>query len=224
MNDVIRRLRAGGYKVKTRRQWGSQCAPVYAYRLRSKPVDFPVSHMFAHITVTSKNGDEGAREVEQIGLDRFGSGVSYNWLVDHQTHTIYEGMPLAAKGTHTVNNKEVPGFPVPPESLNYIGHAVAFMAMPGDVFCNKCAELFAAIMAAEKIEDVLRDGAHYLPHSKFAAKDCPTDAVRDKLPQIHRLQRKMRQEALAPQPCCEECCCRECCCEPEPKPKRRAKK
>lgn len=195
-NDVIRRLRAGGYKVRTREQWGSTEAETYAYRLRTKPVDFPVSHMFAHITVTKKNGNEGAREVEQIGMERFGSGVSYQWLVDHETHTIFEGQPLAAKGTHTVNDKRVPGFPMPPESCNYVGHAVAFMAVPGDEFCDECAEMFAAIMAAEKIEDVLRDDARYHPHSKFAAKDCPTDAVRDQLPEIHRMAVRMVRENL----------------------------
>lgn len=209
MNDVIVRLRAAGFKVKTRRQWGSKQASVYAERLRSKPVDFPVDHMFAHITVTSKRGDEGARQVEEIGMERFGSGVSYNWLVDHTDHVIREGQPLAAKGTHTVNDKNVAGFPY---NLNYAGHAVAFVGMPGEEFCPKCAELFAAIMAAEKIEGVMREGAQFLPHSKFAAKDCPTDAVRDRLPQVMKLQRKMREEALPPTPCCDKCECRDCAC------------
>lgn len=183
MNDVIQRLRSAGYPVRSRKQWGTQHADVYAYRLRTKPVTLPVPYMFAHITVTSVNGDEGARHIEQIGMDRFGSGVSYNWLVDHETHVIYEGMPLGAKGTHTVNDKGVDGFPY---NLNYHGHAVAFMAMPGDKFCNRCAELFAAIQAAERIEGAARDSARFYPHSKFAAKDCPTAAVRDALPAINR--------------------------------------
>lgn len=213
MNDVIQRLRAGGFKVRTRPQWGSTEAETYAYRLRSKPVDFPVDHFFAHITVTSVHGDAGARKVEEIGMERFGSGVSYNWLVDHTTHTIYEGQPLAAKGTHTVNDKRVAGFPMPPDSMNYVGHAIALVGMPGDEFCDTCAELFAAIMAAEKVEGVAREDARLYPHSKFAAKDCPTTAVRDKLPLIHRRQRKLREEFLAPgetAPCCGERCC---CCE-----------
>lgn len=187
-NDVIARLRAAGYRVRTRRQWGSKCAGVYAERLRSKPVDLPVSYIFAHITVTSVNGDEGARLIEQIGMERFGSGVSYNWMVDHETHTIYEGQPLHAKGTHTVNDKNVAGYPY---NLNYAGHAVAFMAMPGDKFCAKCEELFAAIQAAERLEDTLRETAAYLPHSKFAWKDCPTDAVRNALPRINKLADEM---------------------------------
>lgn len=191
MNAVVRRLRAGGYRVRTRNQWGSKQAQVYGYRLRAKPVDLPVDHMFAHITVTDEDGDAGARQVERIGMDRFGSGVSYNWLVDHETHTIFEGQPLMAKGAHTVNDKKVPGYP---ENLNYFGHAVAFMAKPGDPFCDECEELFAAIMAASKLEDVVRDEAVYLPHSKFAAKDCPTDVVRDALPRIHKLEREMRNQ------------------------------
>lgn len=200
MNDVIRRLRGEGYEVRTRKQWGSAHADVYAYRLRTKPVDFPVDHMFAHITVTSQNGDEGARQVEDIGMDRFGSGVSYQWLVDHETHAIYEGQPLAAKGTHTVNDKKVPGFPVPPESLNYVGHAVAFMGVPGDEFCGECAELFAAIMAASKIEGVVREEARYLPHSMFAAKECPTEAIREMLPIIHREASRMVRTSFGNEP------------------------
>lgn len=182
-NDVIARLRAARYRVKTRAQWGSKQENIYAYRLRTKPVHLPVRAMFAHITVTSVNGDAGARQVEQIGVDRFGSGVSYNWLVDHETHTIYEGQPLRAKGTHTINDKNVAGFPY---NLNYYGHAVAFMAMPGDEFCGKCEELFAAIQAAERIEGYVVNSVGYLPHSKFAFKDCPTDPVRNALPRINK--------------------------------------
>lgn len=182
-DDVLARLKAAGFKVKTRSEWGSTEAAIYAERLRTKPVDFPVSFMFAHITVTSVNGDAGARQVEQIGMERFGSGVSYNWLVDHETHTIYEGQPLAAKGTHTVNDLGVAGFPY---NLNYAGHAVAFMAMPGDTFCDRCAEMFAAIQAAERLEDVARGDVQFFPHSKFAAKDCPTDAVRNRLDAINK--------------------------------------
>lgn len=193
MNDVIQRLRAAGYQVKNRRQWGARHLPVYAYRRRTMPVDLPVNFAFAHITVTSQDGDAGARLVEQIGFDRFGSGVSYQWLVDHETHCIYEGMPLDAKGTHTVNDKDVEGFPY---NLNYFGHAVAFMAMPGDEFCRECEELYAAILAAEKIEGHMRDSARYLPHSMFAAKDCPTDAVRDALPRIQKLANRMVRENL----------------------------
>lgn len=193
-NEVIDRLRSAGYKVRTRKQWGTQHADVYAYRLRTKPVDFPVSFMFAHITVTSANGDKGARLVEQIGMERFGSGCSYNWMVDHQTHAIYEGQPLAAKGTHTINDKNVSGFPY---NLNYAGHAVAFMAMPGDRFCHKCVELFAAIQAAERLEDIARDSVKFYPHSMFAWKDCPTDAVRNRLDDINNLADQMVKERLA---------------------------
>ena len=194
MSDVVARLRGAGYKVKNKRQWDSRYLGTYALRLRSKPVDFPVDHFFAHITVTEGKGDEGVREVEQIGMDRFGSAISYNWVVCHSNHTIYVGMPLGAKGAHTVNDKKVAGFP---ENLNYHGHAVAFLGMPGDEFCLECAELFAAIAAAERIEGVARDTAKFLPHSQFAAKDCPTDAVRDKLKAINALTDAMVKVNLA---------------------------
>lgn len=195
-NAVIHRLRRAGYTVKKRHQWGSKHGDIYGYRLAHKPVHFPVRYMFAHITVTSVDGDAGAREVEEIGVERFGSGMSYNWLVDHETHTIYEGQPLAAKGAHTINDKNVAGFP---ENLNYYGHAVAFMAMPGDKFCDECEELYAAIQAAERLENVAVDVVGYLPHSKFAWKDCPTDAVRNALPRINELADQMVRDGMVKQ-------------------------
>lgn len=197
MNEVIQRLRRAGYTVRNRRDWGSTELSTYAERRRSKPVDFPVDHIFAHITVTSTNGDAGARQVEQIGSDRFGSGMSYQWLVDHETHAIYEGQPMDAKGTHTVNDKRVARYGY---DLNYAGHAVAWMAMPGDTFCGDCAELFAAIQAAERLEGILRDAAVYLPHSMFAAKDCPTDVLRDMLPVINRQADRMVAQGFVDRP------------------------
>jgi hypothetical protein len=46
----------------------------------------------------------------RIGMERFGSGVSYNFLVHMQTGEVAVGQPLDAKGTHTLNEKRVPGY------------------------------------------------------------------------------------------------------------------
>ena len=175
MTDTIQRLRAAGYKIRTRGEWGSKELPNYAWRLRTKPVDFPVSYGFVHISVTKEHGDAGMRLIERIGQDRFGTGCSYNWVVDHKTdHTIYLGQPLAAKGAHTVNEKGLGHFPY---NLNYHGHAVAFMGMVEDEVCDECIDTIAAIFAAEKLEDVMRIGDNIFPHRKFAAKSCPGDKL-----------------------------------------------
>lgn len=185
MTDTINRLRSGGYKIRTKEQWGSKHLPLYGERLRSKPVDFPVAYGFVHITVTHSHGDQGMRDIEQIGVDRFGTGVSYNWVVDHKTdHTIYIGQPLAAKGAHTVNNKNVAGFPY---NLNYFGHAVAYMGDVTDPVCDDCVDTIAAIFAAEQIEGPMRSGAGIYPHRKFAAKSCPGDKLNARMDDIVKL-------------------------------------
>lgn len=181
MSEVIVRLRAEGFRVLTRAQWGSEYAHIYGERLRSKPVTFPVPYGFVHLTVTNLPDMEGVRQVEQIGYDRFGTGISYNWVVEHAGHTIYEGQPLGAKGAHTMNDKNVPGFP---ENLNYFGHAVAFLGNVGDEFCAKCAELVGAIFRAEIAEGVMRENATLHPHREFAAKDCPGAEVMNRWGEI----------------------------------------
>lgn len=195
-HGVISRLREAGFKVKTHEQWGSKQRDVYAWRLRNKPVDVPVRYGFLHITVTNKHGDEGARLVEEIGMERFGTGCSYNWMVDHVTHTIYQGQFLEAKGAHTLNEKGVQGFPY---NLNYWGHAVAIMGDVEDPVCDKCVELIAAIFAAEQLQNVMVKGAHIYPHRTFAAKSCPGDKAVARLTDIHdRVTLMVKEQALRP--------------------------
>ena len=196
MTDTIQRLRHGGYKIRTKEQWGSKHLPLYAWRLRSKPVDFPVKYGFVHITVTNTHGDEGMRQIEEIGYERFGTGCSYNWVVDHETdHTIYIGQPLAAKGAHTVNEKGVGHFPY---NLNYFGHAVAFMGNVDDPVCDECVDTIAAIFAAEKLEDNMVIGDNIFPHRKFAAKSCPGDKLYARMRDISdAVKRKVDQGNVA---------------------------
>lgn len=187
-HGVISRLREAGFAVKTHEEWGSLQRSVYAARLRDKPVNIPVRYGFLHITVTNVHGDEGARLVEAIGMERFGSGVSYNWLVDHTDHTTYQGQFLEAKGTHTINDKNVPGFPY---NLNYEGHAVAIMGDVKDPVCDRCVEVIAAIFAAEQLQNCMQRGAHVYPHRTFAAKSCPGDNAVAQLDTINKRTVKM---------------------------------
>jgi len=197
-HGVIGRLEAAGFKVKTHEEWGSKQRAVYAARLRDKPIDIPVPYGFLHITVTESDepGVFEMQDVEAIGMSRFGSGVSYNWVLDHRDHTIYQGQFLEAKGTHTVNEKNVEGFPF---NLNYFGHAVAILGNVDTPVCNKCVECIAAIFAAEQLQNVMQVGAPILPHRKFANKACPGDIAMEHLDDIQRrTDRLVKAQALNP--------------------------
>jgi hypothetical protein len=191
--DVIAHLRATGRTVHTRADWGARQESVYQWRRTNRAFYGPADHFFAHITVTARSGDfkRDCRDVEQIGQSRFGSGVSYNWLIDRVTGHIAEGQPLDAAGTHTLNDKKVPGFP---SNLNYWGHAIAWIGRPEDPISADALESYAAIIAAEKATGHAKAGARLHPHSKFAWKDCPCDQVRDQIPAIEARAAALTQE------------------------------
>lgn len=190
---VVRNAKARGVEVKTRAQWGSQYPNVYKARLVSRRVAVIRAPLFmSHVTVTRDSGPlvgdfyEDMRTVEQIGYERFGSGFSYNWGIDPHTGMVGVGMPLMAAGTHTVNDKRVGGFPTPPSSLNYMARAAAWIAMPGFTITSEAKEAFAQLLAAHIEEGALEHDFTFKPHSFFAAKDCPTQAGRDAMPEIYR--------------------------------------
>lgn len=187
MSDaVIKELRDMGFTVLTRAQWGTRHEGIYQTRRRTRTFVGPADHFFAHITVTRPSSSFAAdvRVIEDIGVDRFGTGCSYNWMVDADTGAIAQGQPLDAAGAHTLNDKGVPGFP---SNLNYWGHAIAWIGMPTTPISGRAIEAYAAIIAAEKKHGAAKDDARLYPHSKFAWKDCPCDQVRDQIPHIeHR--------------------------------------
>lgn len=180
--QIIARLAKLGYMVITRTDWGSKYESLYQQRRVSKRVDLPVRYLFQHISVTRNNDMvSDMQELERIGYERFQSGISYNWAVDPITGEIGEGMPVDAKGTHTVNDKGVPGFPL---NLNYYGNAIVAIGMPGVVPTAKFALSCAAIMRATWDLGIAETNCGYYPHSMFANKDCPTDPVRAIMPNI----------------------------------------
>lgn len=188
-NDLmVAELRRMGYLVRRQGEWGSRYISSYQARRIDMPVKLPAPFAYQHITVTRDDGiltgnfDADMRELERIGYERFRSGISYNWPVDAITGMIGEGMPVDAKGTHTVNDKNVPGFP---NNLNYYGNALAMIGMPGTRPTTKFIGASAAILAVSWKLNILQDFSPYFPHSKFAAKDCPTDFVRAVMPLIH---------------------------------------
>lgn len=190
---VVRRARrAYGVKVYTHRQWGSAHRAVYAARRRSHPVSrVRADTLVQHITVTRPSGSfkADARTVEGIGMDRFRSGVSYNWLVDMRTGEVAVGQPLDAKGTHTVNDKNQPGFS---RDQNAVARAIAVVGMPDTPLSGRAKKSIAGLIAAMIDVGALTPGFDYKPHSFFAFKDCPCDATRDAMPAIVAEAKRLR--------------------------------
>lgn len=189
--------------VLRRDEWGSKpdgrpwrLAPdvddVYQWRRHHKPhhriPEQRSDTLVQHVTVTDDTGG-GVRDfksdmqlLERIGLARFGSGVSYNIVVD-QDGMVGIGMPLDAKGTHTVNVKQQPGFSY---DQNYVAIGIAWIAQPGDRLTPECRASIAACIRALREVGALTDGFDYKPHSFFAAKACPLQVMRDAMPAIRK--------------------------------------
>ena len=183
---VERNIRRRGVTLYNRKQWGSVQRSLYLKRILVKPVDRATADTCVfHITVTHDVDDVKVAMLvlEEIGMDRFQSGVSYNWAISMRTGEVGVGQPLLAKGTHTVNLKAVPGYSY---DQNAVARAIAFIGMPGDKLSPKAKESAAHVLAAMMDEKALTRAPDLVPHSLFAAKDCPTDAVRMFMPDIYR--------------------------------------
>ena len=197
---VVDNARRRGVVVRSRPAWGSNpvgrgwpLAPdvdnVYAWRRKHKPVRSPADTLVQHITVTFDSGElvgdfaADMRTIERIGFERFGSGFSYNFGVDMRTGMVGVGMPLDAKGTHTVNDKGVPGYSY---DLNLTARAIAVVGMPGDLLSRRAERSIVLLSAAMVEEGALTRGYDYDPHSLFAPKDCPCAPTRDRMEAIRR--------------------------------------
>jgi hypothetical protein len=186
---VVRNARRNGVTVLNRKQWGSKYPDIYkARRRRTKsgewgPFTYKADTVVQHITVTRPSGDFAAdvRLVERIGVERFGSGVSYNFLVDMTTGKVAVGQPLDSKGTHTVNDKDVPGFS---HDQNLVARAIAVIGMPGTKLSRKAEDAIVSLLSAMRDEGAITVGFDYVPHSMFAYKDCPCDATRNRMNEI----------------------------------------
>lgn len=201
---VVKNARARGVIVLSRSAWGSSSAlrvdgrNVYAWRRDHKPhgriPHRPADTLWQHITVTRDTGDlrgdfkRDMRTVERIGWERFHSGFSYSFGIDPKTGMVGVGMPLDAKGTHTVNTKRVPGFSY---DQNAVSLALAWVGMPGMRPSDRAVLAAGRLVAALIDEGALTLGHDYEPHSLVAWKDCPTDAGRAVMPEINRLGRKL---------------------------------
>lgn len=194
----VRRLRkVYGIEVRTRREWGTQHASVYFKRLVTHPAKVPADTVVGHITVTFDDGkftgdfDSDMREVERIGWSRFLSGVSYNFCVDKLTGMVGIGQNLRAKGTHTVNDKNLKGFS---HDQNFWARAIAWIGVPGNQLSDKALHSFACIIACGMDTGHITIDPDFLPHSAFAFKDCPTDELRREMPAILSKAKRLHNE------------------------------
>lgn len=188
-------LRRRGVEVLTHDQWGSARRDLYVKRLTSHPHGLlpsrPVDTLWNHVTVTEDDGPTSGefkadcREVERIGYARFGSGVSYNILVDRNAAQprVAIGQFLEAKGTHTVNTKGIAGYSY---NQNKVALALAWVGLPGDRLNAAAVEACVQVNAALIEVGAMTDHYDNVPHSLVAAKDCPTDELRDRLAEIKR--------------------------------------
>lgn len=193
MSAVILQLREAGFEVYTREQWGSANLRAYAERAASSyyRVAEPAPYHYLHITVTPdtdtlQQGFAGARQVESYGLSS-PRMVSYQMLVTNEAK-IFEGQNYGVKGTHTVNDKGVPGYP---EDLNRFGYAVAIMQNVQDEVTDEQVVAIAACFAAAELAGHVKRGAPIFPHRKFDWKECPGDKAVARLPEIQRLKDAM---------------------------------
>lgn len=194
---VVRLARQRGLTVLTHRQWGSVERRTYAQRRtdtrrgRWGAFTLKADTVWQHITVTppppAAGGLKAFREscqlVERIGKDRFGSGVSYNFLVCPTTGRIAVGQPLDAKGTHTVNDKGVPGFSY---DQNMRGRAIAVLGDERTVLKPVAAKAIAGLLASMVEAGAITPGFDYEPHSLVAHKDCPCQSTRGFMPSIRQ--------------------------------------
>lgn len=199
---VVANARRRGVRVFTRAQWGSQFREVYAARLRLTaeghwgPFRRTADTLVWHITVTRDDGPlpgefaADMREVERIGWERFRSGFSYNAGIDPVTGFVGMGMPLLAKGTHTVNDKGQPNFT---HDQNMVARAIAWLGMPGMKPTERALEAASQFVAALMDEEAITNDPDALPHSFFAAKDCPTDAGRAAIAPIMKRAKEVRK-------------------------------
>jgi hypothetical protein len=118
--------------------------------------------------------------------------VSYQDLVTNEG-LYFQGQDYGTKGTHTVNDKAVPGYP---RDLNLYGYACALLQNVGDEVTDTQVRLVAMVFAARELAGWVRRGAPVLPHRMFAAKSCPGDRAVARIDEIRRLKDTYVREGL----------------------------
>ena len=197
--SVMSRLKDAGVEVYNRTAWGSpqQKAGAYYRRRATHPMPSgPAPYHFLHITVTADTdtvaaGAAGAQQIERYGYST-PPMVSYHDLVTNEGR-YFEGQSYGVKGTHTINDNRLPGYP---HDLNAHGYATALMQNVGDAVTDRQIEVVAMVMAARELEGLVKVGAPIYPHRMFAAKSCPGDLAVNRLPEIRDLKAQYVRRGL----------------------------
>ena len=198
---VIKMLRAAGVECWSRLDWGTRYEHEYVERMDTHPMPpAPAPYHFFHITVTEdtdsvKQGKAGARQIEGYGLST-PPMVSYQDMITNEGK-YFQGQNYGTKGTHTVNDRDVPGYP---EDLNLMGYALAIMQDVEDEVTDEQVELAAMVFAARELSGWVRKFAPILPHRKFAYKSCPGDKAVARLPEIQRRKDELVKMGVIKEP------------------------
>ncbi len=196
---VIDLLRASGVECFTRAEWGSprEADGSYARRARTHPMPRrKARYHFLHLTVTGdtdtvQQGKYGARQIERYGYSS-PPMVSYQDLITNEGR-YFQGQDYGTKGTHTVNDKGIAGFP---HNLNLEGYALALMQNVDDAVTDEQVDLAARVFAARELTGWVEYGAPILPHRKFAWKACPGWRAMRRLRRIRRLKDRYVKNGL----------------------------
>lgn len=186
------KLAAQGLAVRHREKWGA----VYDYTT-DKTVEMPARWFIFHIAVvTPTTMDATQRTIEKIGIQRFpNTGFSYNASV-WSDGTLLEGQPLTRRGAHTVNDKRVPGFPMPPLTMNPAGRALVLPQNLQHAVTDAQIDSAARWAAAQIRAGLARTDAKWFGHRDFAAKDCPGGKGYDRLDELNELTRHYAANGL----------------------------
>lgn len=88
-------------RIVSRAEWGAQ------YRNGFGVAPVPFRELWLHHSVTAaRNGADIIRELEQIGQNRFGGGISYTWPITPDG-TVYEGHSVDRQGSHTGGRNDI---------------------------------------------------------------------------------------------------------------------
>lgn len=170
-------------KIYSRSEWGARYSDGFG------PAPIPAEEVWGHHTVTlapdlvwiDANGDNvddderaAMRELEQIGQDRFGGGISYTWLI-MPSGRVYQGHSPWRQGAHTGGR-------------NDIARAIAFVGnyqtnRPTEEQLRSAAELLRYAQTMGWTRYARMNGGH----RDLKATACPGDFVYEAIPEINRL-------------------------------------
>lgn len=168
-------------EIITREQWGAR----YSAGFRAAPL--PAKSLWLHHTVTRRPADDyddelaAIRQLEQIGQDRFGGGMSYTFLVT-PSGRVFEGTGAGREGAHT-------------RGFNTHGRAISLVGnYDRDLVPSAMSDAVAALIAHGHDQgwwpDQLTGGHRDAPGSSTA---CPGRFAHDLIPEINGRARLVAQ-------------------------------